>query len=103
MDREDQQSRTTGKLIRHESNLTTKLNVQLVELNEKYKVECDLTVRLKKQTQDLQKNYSALEFEYNESNNQYEELSQIKEKLEKDNTNQQTLFEQEKNAKSLIW
>lgn len=58
---------------------------------------------MKKQTQDLQKNYSALEFEYNESNNQYEELSQIKEKLEKDYTNQQTLFEQEKNAKSLIW
>jgi hypothetical protein len=54
---------------------------------------------LKKQNQELQKSYTHLEYGYNESNDKYQELYNIKIKIEKDFLTQQSSLEQEKNAK----
>jgi hypothetical protein len=54
---------------------------------------------LKKQNQELQNSYTHLEYGYNESNDKYQELYNIKTKIEKDFLTQQSSLEQEKNAK----
>jgi len=47
----------------------------------------------------MQKSYSQIERTYSELHEKYQDLIAIKLKLEKDNLNQQTQVEQEKNAK----
>ncbi len=79
--------------------LSVFLIYQLNELNDKLKTELDSNIRLKKQNQELQKTFTHLEYEYNESNTKYQELNNIKLKIERDFLMQQSFFEQEKNAK----
>jgi hypothetical protein len=56
---------------------------------------------LKKQNHELQKNYTNLEYDYNESNERYQELHNLRLKIERDFLIQQSTIEQEKNAKLL--
>ncbi len=56
---------------------------------------------MKKQNHELQKNYTNLEYDYNKSNEKYQELYNLKLKIERDFLIQQSTIEQEKNAKLL--
>jgi hypothetical protein len=56
---------------------------------------------LKKQNHELQKSYTNLEYDYNESNEKYQELYNLKQTMEKDVQTQRSIIEQERNAKLL--
>lgn len=58
---------------------------------------------MKKQNHELQKSYTTLEYDYNESNEKYQELYNMKLKIEKDFLIQQSTIEQERNAKTLAF
>ena len=70
-------------------------------MNDKYKFELDSNHRLKKQHQDLQNSYNNLEFDYNESNDKYQELYHLKLKIERDFLSQQANIELESTAKNM--
>ena len=65
------------------------------------KIEFDSNSRLKKQYQDMQKNYAQLERSQTDLQEKYQELIAIKLKFEKEINSQQTTLDQERNAKSM--
>ncbi|CAF1115190.1 unnamed protein product [Rotaria sordida] len=80
----------------------TILERQINELNDKLKIEIDSNTRLKKQNQETQKTCVHFERTYNEIYEKYQDLISIKLKIEKDFLNQQSIIEQEKNAKLMV-
>ena len=62
-------------------------------------MESDSNLRLKKQYQEIQKNYTQLERSQSDMHEKYQELIAIKLKFEKDIMGQQANLDQEKSAK----
>ena len=62
-------------------------------------MEVESNHRLKKQNLELQNNYTNLESDYTESDEKYQELYQIKQRIERDFLTQQATIQQETNAK----
>lgn len=56
---------------------------------------------MRKQNQELQHSYNNLDADYNESNDKYQELYQLKLKIERDFLTQKANSEQEINAKTM--
>ena len=72
-------------------------------MSDKLKVELENNVQLKKQNHELQKSYTTLEFDFNESNEKFQELQNLKLRMEKDFQSQQSTIEQERNGKLLAF
>jgi len=99
LDNERQMKNQMGVTNREWTEKLVALERQLNESNEKYKIEFDNNSRLKKQYQDVQKNFAQLERSQTDLHEKYQELIAIKLKFEKEIITQQANIDQEKSAK----